>query len=444
MRSMFLLQLLILVVAPSLTLAGETSHYDTFWPQWRGPLATGVAPTADPPVEWSEDNNVVWKVEIPGKGSSTPIVWGDTIVVSTAVPTGAELDSGAPAPIQRRGPPGIPANRAQQFTLLALHREDGRVLWKRVLREQRPHEGTHVTGTWASPSPITDGKLIYASFGSFGLYCLDLEGELRWEVDLGDMQTRLAFGEGSSPALHGEVLVVNWDHEGPSFIVALNKHTGQELWRRQRDEPTSWATPLITEVSGRHQVVVNASNRVRSYDLETGEIIWQAAGMTLNAIPSPARWDDSLVVTSGFRGNALLAIRLNEARGDITDTPAISWSLDRDTPYVPSPLLYGGQVYILKTNDAILSSFDVHSGHRHYGPVRIEGLRNVYASPLGAADRIYIAGREGATAVLRHGPEFEVLAVNALDDGFDASPVAVGEDLYLRGHRYLYRISATR
>jgi outer membrane protein assembly factor BamB len=195
----------------------------------------------------------------------------------------------------------------------------------------------------------------------------------------------------------------------------------------------------VVEWDGTAQVVSSATNRVRSYDLATGELVWEISGMTANAIPSPVHSDGLVYLTSGFRGNALLAVRLAEARGDITGTPAVAWSYDRDTPYVPSPLLYGDQLYLLKSNDGILSAFDARTGERHYG-TRLEGVPNVYASPLGAAGRVYVAGREGAVAVVKSGPEFELLAVNQLDDGFDASPVAVDGELYLRG-KHLYRIS---
>jgi outer membrane protein assembly factor BamB len=329
----------------------------------------------------------------------------------------------------------------QQFTIIAFNREDGRVLWRKVLREQLPHEGTHMTGTWASPSPITDGERVYAFFGSYGLYCLDMEGNLLWEKDLGDLKTRLAFGEGSSPYLYGDRIVVNWDHEGPSFIVVLDKRTGKEIWRRDRDEITSWATPLVVDYAGLRHTIVNATDRVRSYDLDTGEVIWEAAGMTVNVIPSPVFADGVVYVASGFRGNALLAIRLAGARGDITGTDNIVWSLDRDTPYTPSPLLYGDNLYFLKTNDGILSAYSASTGEKHFGPVRLEEVPNVYASPAGAADRVYIAGRDGGTMVIANGPVFELLAVNELDDGFDASPALVDREIYLRGKRSLYRIS---
>jgi outer membrane protein assembly factor BamB len=417
-----------------------------YWPQWRGPLLNGVAPHATPPVEWSETKNVRWKAEIPGKGSATPVVWGDRIYVLTAVPgekraAGAAEQAPPPGPTGGRGRLSNPPDTSQKFTVLALGRADGKVLWERVVREELPHEGTHPTATFASASAVTDGEMVFAHFGSRGLYALDSGGKVIWERDLGDMTVKLSFGEGSSPALDRDRLFVQWDHEGESFLVALDRGTGRELWRQKRDEPTSWATPLVVEHAGRVQVVTNATNRVRSYDAASGDLLWETPGMTQNAIPTPVHADGLVILTSGFRGNALLAIKLAEAKGDLGASRSVAWSLDRDTPYVPSPLLYDGLLYVLKGNNGLLSCFDVRTGERHFGPERLEGVPNVYASPLGADGRVYVAGREGATAVLRRGPAFEVLAVNTLDDGFDASPVAVDGELYLRGQRFLYRIS---
>ncbi len=433
-----------LSAAPLVSLGGSPPPGpERFWPQWRGPLMSGVAPQAKPPVEWSETKNVRWKVEIPGKGSATPVVWGDRIYVLTAVP-GEKRAPAAPAaaaPAGGRGPTGRVPDAVQKFTVLALNRSDGKVAWQRVLREELPHEGTHPTGTWASSSAATDGELVFAYFGSRGLYALDLSGKLVWERDLGDMKVKLAFGEGSSPALAGDRLFVQWDHEGESFIVALDRKSGRELWRQKRDEQTSWATPLVVEHGGKTQVVTSATNKVRSYDAGSGELLWETSGMTANVIPTPVHADGLVILTSGFRGNALLAVKLAEAKGDITTSPAVAWRFDSDTPYVPSPLLWGDEVYILKGNNGLLSAFNARTGTRLYGPERLEGVPNVYASPLGADGRIYVAGREGQTAVIQRGSTFKLLATNSLDDGFDASPVAVDAELYLRGSRYLYRIS---
>ena len=428
------------------TLAAELqADPQKYWPQWRGPHATGVAPHGNPPGEWSENKNVRWKIEIPGKGSASPIVWGDRVFVLTAIPTGEPVEPRAQEEAsprrRRRGPRGIKPTHVQKFTIFAIDRRDGSVLWQRTAHEELPHEGTHNTGTWASNSPVTDGEHVFAYFGSRGLFCYDMQGNLRWEKDLGDMTIKLGFGEGSSPVLYGDTLVITWDHQGQSFIVALDKDTGKERWRVNRDEITSWTTPLVVEHSGKPQIVTSATNRVRSYDLESGNLIWECSGMTLNAIPSPVAADGMVYLTSGFRGNALLAIRLSAAKGDITDTEAIVWSYDRDTPYVPSPLLYGDALYFLKNRNGILSCFNARTGEPFYSQQRLEGIRSVYASPVGARDRVYLAGRDGTTLVIKRGPEFEVLGSNVLDDGFDASPAIVDNEIYLRGRHYLYCIA---
>ena len=230
-------------------------------------------------------------------------------------------------------------------------------------------------------------------------------------------------------------------HQGQSFIVALDKRTGKELWRQDRDEIDSWATPLVVTHGGRAQVVTGAMNRVRSYDLETGALVWHAPGLTMNPIPSPVAGHGLVFLTSGFRGNSLQAVRIAEASGDVTGSPAIVWTLDRDTPYVPSPLLYGDVLYVLKSNNGLLSAFEARTGKPLYRLERIEATPNVFASPVGAAGRIYVAGQDGTTAVLRHGPVLEVLAANPLDDRFDASPALVDDTIYLRGHRSLYAIA---
>ena len=449
-----------LALAWAIPMAAQSSDAERFWGQWRGPDATGVARNGNPPTEWSETRNIRWKVEIPGRGSASPIVWGDKVFLLSAVPVGEPVpqvtaaDAGQPPPAGRdsggrrggrrrgrgRAPPAIAMHR---FIVMAIDRQSGNVVWERVAREAVPHEGhQEPNGTYASGSAVTDGEHLFAFFGSWGLYAYDLNGTLQWEVDLGTRLMRNAFGEGTTPALHGDTLVVTWDHiGGQSFIVALDKRTGAERWRANRDEIDTWATPLIVEHEGRAQVITPAMDRVYSYDLETGAIVWQSRGTTMNPIPSPVHADGIVYVMSGYRGNNLQAIRLADASGDIAATDAILWQLDRDTPYVPSPLLYDDALYVIKSNDGILSVFDPLTGQPHYQRQRLQGVPNVFASPVGAAGRVYITGREGTTLVIRQGDEYDVLASNTLDDGFDASPAIVGDEIYLRGYRNLYAIA---
>ena len=287
------------------------------WPAWRGPLGTGEAPAAKPPLEWSETKNVRWKVPVPGAGKSSPIVWRDTVYLTTAVP----------------GPGGV-----QRFTLVAFNRADGAAKWSRLLHEEKPHEGTHPDGSYAAGSALTDGQRLYAWFGSRGLYAVDFAGTVLWEKSFGKMETRNGFGEGSSVAVHDGTLVVPWDHEGADFVIALDAATGKEKWRTPREEPTTWSTPLIVAAGGAPQAVLSGTNRVVGYDLATGRTLWQAGGTTMNAIPTPVFADGLVIAMGGFRGSMARAIRLADARGDVTGAPAQAWTYEKDTPYVPSPL----------------------------------------------------------------------------------------------------------
>ncbi|MCG8605927.1 PQQ-like beta-propeller repeat protein [bacterium] len=441
---------LIVILSVFLGMASSGSDYDKYWPQWRGPDATGVAPYGNPPTEWSEEKNIRWKIEIPGKGHASPVIWKDKVYILTAI-EGKEVvkqgtqdgnDGQGQQRGRRRRRRGIQPTHELAFTVMAIKREDGNMAWQQSPRTLLPHEGTHSTATWASNSAITDGEHLFAYFGSYGLYAYDMDGNLKWETDLGNMRTRNSFGEGSSPALHGDKLVINWDHEDDSFIAVFDKNSGKELWRKSRDEPTSWTTPLVVEHGGQTQVIVSATNRVRSYDLDSGDVIWECGGMTVNAIPTPVYADGVVYVTSGYRGSALLAIRLADAKGDITNSEAVVWTYDKDTPYVPSPLLYKDNIYFLKVSTEILSRFNAKTGEPIYRQQRLEGIQGVYASPVGASDRVYFAGRNGTSVVISNKPDFEVLAVNTLDDGFDASPAIVDNELYLRGRQYLYCIAS--
>ena len=404
----------VLIVVVCLSMLAATTGFaqepvgpDRFWPQWRGPLGTGVAPHGTPPVEWSESTNIRWKVEIPGRGSSTPVIWGDRLFVLTAVPTGDEARSqgGLFTRLRRRILGGVAATHAQRFTVLAIDRRDGRVIWERVAQEELPHEGTHQTGTWASPSAVTDGEVVCAFFGSrVSIATTSMAGRCgrpTWAT----CGIRQGFGEGASPTLYRDLLVVLWDHEGDSFIVAFDKRTGRERWRTSRDEKTSWTSPLVVELEEGAQVVTSATGAVRGYDVTTGRLLWHDEGVTQNAIPSPVAADGVVFVTSGYRGNRLAAIDLSAASGDVRGSDAVIWSVDRDTPYVSSPLLHDGLVYVLKGNSGVLTSFDARTGARRYGPERLSGIRNVYASPVAAEGRLYVTSRDGMTIVLRARPD---------------------------------------
>ncbi len=426
----------LVLVSAGPTRAGQDAEADRFWPQWRGPYQTGVSQTATPPLEWSETTNIKWKIEVPGLGAATPVVWGDRLFLLTAVPLGVPREEQH----QYRG--ALPERDVHRYMVLAIDRRDGSILWERAAQEHQPHEGTNpLSGTYASSSAVTDGESVIAFFESNGLYVYDMDGNPVWDVDLGDKRVMTERGEGTSPALYGNTLVLVWDHNDQSFIIAWDKRTGEELWRTPRDELDTWSTPIFAEHAGRVQVVTNGWSRIRSYDLETGELVWYTAGLTPLMIPSPVAGNGMVFATSGFNGNILKAISLADARGDITGTGAIVWSHNRNTPYVSSPLLYDGSLYFTKYTHGILSVFDAQSGTPHYGPQRVAGLRNIMASPVAADGRVYLTGRDGTTVVLEGGPTFEVLATNKLADQFSASMALVGDEIYMRGDTYLYCIA---
>ncbi|MDB4794582.1 PQQ-like beta-propeller repeat protein [bacterium] len=409
------------------------------WGQWRGPLATGAAPKADPPVEWSETENIRWKTKLPGLGHSSPVVWGGLVFVTAAEMTGAKK------PFTGVTPDGAHNNMNplfdHQFAVTAIDRQTGAVVWRRTVATRQPHESSHESATWASNSPVTDGEHVLSFFGSNGLYCLDTGGRLVWSRDLGDMQVKHGHGEGASPVLHGETVVVNWDHEGASLIVALAKRTGEELWRQPRDELTSWATPIVVTHDGQAQVAVSGTRRVRGYDLKTGAVIWEAGGLPGNIVASPVGSDGMVFAAGSYEKQTLLAIHLAGAKGELTGGGQIAWRKNRSTPYVPSPLLYDGWLYYLRHYQGVLSRVNAKTGDEPSGPFRLGSVFNIYSSPVAAAGRIYVTDRNGKTLVISNDAEPKALALNELDDRFSASAALVGDAIFLRGEKSLYCIA---
>lgn len=427
-------------VVASVSAADFSSECQHQWHQWRGPLANGTAPHCDPPVQWSETSHVKWKVPIPGEGSATPIVWGNQVFVVTAIRTDRTVDA-LPKP-EQEPPGGYKTERPKnfyRFEVMSLDRLTGKTCWQRTAAEAVPHEGRHDTNSYASASPSTDGERLYVSFGSQGIYCYDLLGNLQWKRNLGKMVTRFGWGEGSSPALYADSLVINWDHEGQCFLTVLDAKTGKTRWKVNRDEVSSWATPLVTPYAGGVQIVVNATKRTTGYDLASGKVLWQCGGQTVNVISSPVRFGDMAIAMSGFQGTAAYAIPLGSI-GDITGTDRIAWQYKTATPYVPSPLLVDNRLYFTKWFSPILTCLDAQTGKVLMDAQRLPGLKNLYASPVAAKGRIYFISREGDGLVIKDQLKLEVLGTNHLDEGFDASPAVVGKQLFLRGKKHLYCI----
>lgn len=447
MSKTILLSFLSLVLLSSQSDAGN-------WGHWRGPTGNGAATSAIPPTRWSSTENVKWKVEIPGRGSGSPVIWGDQVFVVTAAPADVSNQQqaqrqeaakrqagGRPQGRRRRGGGRTGATHKLQFKLLCFDGKDGDLLWQQTATEATPHQGTHATNSFASASPCTDGDYVYAHFGSRGLFCYTMDGTLKWKRDdFGQMITLNGFGEGSSPTLGGDKIIVPWDHEGQSYLYALDKSNGETVWGTERDEPTCWATPLVVEHGAQKQIVMNGQNCARAYDLETGKELWRCGGQALRPVASPVSDNGLVFVGSGFRGSFLGAFYLG-GQGDIEDSKSVAWVIDRDAPDIASPLLSSGRIYFYKGKTGLLSCIDAATGKPHYTASRIPGLSSIYASPIAAGGHVYLTGRSGTTVVIEDANELHIVATNSIGETVSATPAPVGNELFIRGEKHLFCIS---
>jgi len=415
------------------------------WAQWRGPLGTGEAPNSTPPLEWSETRNIHWKSKLPGRGSGTPIVCNNYIFVLCAVDVGRKVapelspeEKANRKDFQRKTPIS-----KQRLGILALNRSDGSIAWKSIATVADPHEAIHEDGTWASSSVATDGTYVVAYFGSYGLFAYDFSGKQLWSKSLSPLRRR-AFGEGSSPALYRGRIVIQRDHDGDSELLAFDAKSGRELWRTHREERVTWASPVVVDVDGKAQVLTNGSQAIRAYDFASGKLIWECAGMTPNAIPTPVSKNGVAYFASGFNGSSLLAVRLTGSEGDLSVGDALLWKIRRHTPYVPTPLLMEDRLYFTSSNDGIISAANLQTGKLTTKAQRLEAIDGIYASPVGASKHIYLLGHMGNTVVLSTEDPSKPLFVNHLDDApFAASPAIAGDELFIRGEHYLYCIGRT-
>lgn len=429
------------------------------WANWRGPDGGGLA-RGDAPLTWSDAENVEWTADIPGRGTSSPVIWGDRIFLTTAIPTGsasaqpidripggvlAQRGGGArgrggPAPGGRGGPGGGSAQAEHRFVVMCLDKNSGDVLWEKTAIVATPHEGYHPDyGSFASSTPTVDAEGVYVFFGSRGAYVYDHDGNLKWGKDFG-IQMRMfgEFGEGAGPTVYGDTMLLKFDHTGDGVLIAVNKNTGEELWRQPRGSLETWSAPLVVEHDGRLQAIAAASDNVRSYDLETGELIWECSGLGGNQIPMPVAAGDIVYVMSGYQRPNLLAIRLGGS-GDITGSDLVLWTQNRGLSYVSSPALVDGRLYVIDQN-GILSNFNALTGERIYQE-RLPGANAFKSSPVAANGKLYLANESGQTHVVRLGDTFEVLATNTLaDQTFIASPAIADGEIYLRSRTTLFAI----
>ena len=415
------------------------------WPHWRGPNADGTAPdSANPPTTWDgpTGKNIAWTAEIPGQGSATPIVWGNRVFVLSAKTIDKEPQpDDLPVPDRNFPTQTERPKNFRAFLVLCYDLETGKMLWERTATTRVPHEGTHTTHNYAGGSPTTDGTYVYACFGSYGVYCYKLDGTPVWQRDLGLLHSRRGWGEAVTPVIHGDSLILNWDQEADSKLYCLDAKTGKTRWVADRDDKSSWNTPLIVEHDGTTQVILNGVTAIRSYDLANGKQLWSRGGMTVNPIPSPIRVGDMAVIMSGYRGSAAVAVPLN-AIGNVTDGD-VRWTYNKATPYVPSPTIVDGKLYFLEANSNLLTVLDAKTGEVILDRERLPGVTSFYASPVYAGGNLYFIDRRGTCVVLKPGDKLDVVAVNHLNATVDASPVPVGNRLLIRGTNTLYCIMAT-
>ena len=334
----------------------------------------------------------------------------------------------------------LAVDSAYEFVVLAVDRETGSILWKQVVHQEVPIEAGHVTGSLASASPVTDGEFVFAHFGSYGLYCLDLEGNLVWTKEFGTMHSKHGHGEGSSPALFGDWLVINCDHEEGSFLTTLDKKTGQPRWRVSRNQDTSWSSPIVIIDDAKPQVIVCGTNRVRGYDLENGRVIWECGGMSSNVVATPVYSEGMLYVGSSYEKRVLMAIDIRSAKGDLTNSPRVKWTRTRGTPYVPSMLLYEDSLYFMSHYQNMLTRVHGPSGKDSPGVIRLGGLENIYASPVAANGYVFVTDLNGTTAVITHSDVPRIVSLNRIDEPVSASLALVDHQILIRGEKHLFCI----
>jgi outer membrane protein assembly factor BamB len=412
------------VVILTATLSIQATAEPARWPTWRGTDGSRVVTEGNPPLQWSESDNIKWKTDLPGDGQSTPIIWDDRIFLQTAEAVG-DVDDKLPT---------------YRLSLLCLDRASGEILWQTQVQEERPHEGHHKTGSMAPFSPVTDGERIWASFGSRGLFCLSVDGELLWKSKAVEMNKFGKFGEGSSPVVVGGVVIVLSDHEGQSKISAFDKDSGKLVWQQDREEGSSWNTPTPAKVGDRTEIITTSTGSIRSYDAATGEPIWNCGGLTSCAAPSPVVRDGLVYCTTGYKGEALMAVELGHT-GDLTGSDSVRWFVDKTGASVPTPLVHEGRIYVIKGYSNVLSCYDAATGAPIYERQRIKGLKTIYASPIAVGKNIYFCDRSGATVVIKASDAFEIVATNNLDEVLDGSPVVIGDELYLRGRSRIYCVA---
>jgi outer membrane protein assembly factor BamB len=413
------------------------------WPGWRGPGGLGVVSEGETPEEWGPEQNVLWKTEIPGRGLSSPVVWGDRVILTTAIE--GQVVPGASAPEHREGeevfkhPDAVGSDHEHELQVIALDATTGAIRWRHTAYRGTPYDDRHKKASYASPTPVTDGKVVIASFGAEGLYAYDLDGAPLWKVDLGPVAV-WGVGYGTSPLLFGTLVIVQCDEDNGerSYIAAFDKEKGQPVWRTARQVQASWATPILVETGERTELVTAGNEAIIAYDPSTGRELWRAKGLESNAIPSPVAGHGLVVVSAGYPKKLTLAIRPG-GTGDVTGSDRITWTYDKGSAYVPSPILYGEHLYLV-TDAGLLTCLDARTGRLVYEGGRVPKPARFTASPIAYGGKLLLLSEEGDGFLVKAGPVHEVIRTNPLGEPVLASPAVAGGRLYIRGERHLFCI----
>jgi outer membrane protein assembly factor BamB len=441
-----MLLMLVLLIALLSSAAPQAAN----WPSFRGPQAGGIAEGQNLPGRFNgvTGENIKWKLRIPGLAHSSPIIWGDCLYVTSAISSQADvtfkhgLFGDGDASTDRS---------SQKWVVYCIDKRTGKILWERTAYEGVPKEKRHVKNTYASSTPATDGKHIIAFFGSHGIYCFDTDGKLIWKKDLGFLDLgaydapQYEWGTASSPIIYNDKVIVQCDTQKQDFLLALDVESGSTLWKANREELPSWGTPNVYRGANRAELVTNASNFIRGYDPETGKELWRLGGSSQITAPTPIFHEDLIVVASGRRPEApIFAIRAG-ASGDITLSKGsttsndIVWSREQRGPYMPTPLIYGGNLYVL-ANQGIFDCYDLRSGTELYRQ-RIEHQGGGFSSsPVAADSRIYLSSEDGDIFVVRAGSEYQLLGANPMGERLMATPALSDGRMYVRGEKNLFAI----
>lgn len=424
--------------------------FDGNWPQFRGPHACGIAEGQDIPLEWDVETgkNIRWKTAIPGLGHSSPAVWGKRVFVTTAVGEGKEPT----LKVGRYGEsPDNPEDFIHHYRLYCLEADSGKILWERTAYSGKPKVARHIKSSHANCTPATDGERVIAFFGSQGLYCYDMDGRLLWTRDLGYLDAgafdvpEIQWGFGSSPIIYEDKVVVLCDVNNQSFITALDKETGKDIWRTDRDENPTWGTPTVHRDASRTQVIVNGYKHIGAYDLETGKALWWMRGGGDVPCPTPVVSHGLAFITNAHgRMRPIYAVRL-DAEGDITlksgekSNASIPWFYSRNGGYQPTPLVYGDYLYV-GDNGGILGCYKAETGEQVYRRRIGEEMSSYSASPVACDGLLYFSDEYGHINVLKAGPVYEFLAANTMGEICMATPAVANRTLYIRARHHLFAV----